>query len=130
MRSTCVFDEIGIFPPCSVLVQLLHLPVVVLLERGLNWLDGEQQIAVSFTPILRYNLRRLCREQATFFERPDVFANGVRTQSNCFTDLPVTWPALERLAILAEQQVGIDCNFRGAQTQRENFFRQWEIVLD
>ena len=41
VRSTCIFNKIGIFPPCRVLVQLLHLPVIVLLERELNWLDGE-----------------------------------------------------------------------------------------
>ena len=58
--------------------------------------------------------------------RPD----GVWTQPNCFSVFPIAWPALERLAILAEQQVGIDCDFRCAQTQRENFFRQREEVLD
>ena len=41
VRSTCVFNEISIFPPCHVLIQLLHLPVIVLLERELNWSDGE-----------------------------------------------------------------------------------------
>ena len=39
--STCVFNKIGIFSPCRVLGKLLHLPVVVLLERELNWLDCE-----------------------------------------------------------------------------------------
>ena len=33
VRSTCVFNKIGIFPLCHVLIQLLHLPVIVLLER-------------------------------------------------------------------------------------------------
>ena len=56
--------------------------------------------------------------------------DGVWTQPNCFAVFPIAWPALERLAILAEQQVGIDCDFRCAQTQRENFFRQREVVLD
>ena len=41
VRSACVFNEIGIFPPCCVLVQLLHLPIIVLLERELNWSDCE-----------------------------------------------------------------------------------------
>ena len=41
VRSICVFNKIGIFPPCGILVQLLHLPVIVLLERELNWSDGE-----------------------------------------------------------------------------------------
>ena len=41
VRSTCVFNKIGIFSPCCVLVQLLHLPVIVLLEHELNWSDGE-----------------------------------------------------------------------------------------
>ena len=41
VRSTCVFNKIGIFSPCCVLVQLLHLPVIVLLERELNWSDCE-----------------------------------------------------------------------------------------
>ena len=41
VRSTCVFNKIGIFPLCHVLIQLLHLPVVVLLERELNWSDCE-----------------------------------------------------------------------------------------
>ena len=39
--STCVFNKIGIFSPCRVLGKLLHLPVVVLLERELNWSDCE-----------------------------------------------------------------------------------------
>ena len=65
-----------------------------------------------------------------FFERPDVFADGVRTQPNRFADFPITRPALERLAILAEQQVGINGDLCCAQTQRENFFRQREVVLD
>ena len=41
VRSACVLNEIGIFSPCRVLGKLLHLPVVVLLERELNWSDGE-----------------------------------------------------------------------------------------
>ena len=41
VRSTCVLNKIGIFPLCHVLIQLLHLPVVVLLERRLNWSDCE-----------------------------------------------------------------------------------------
>ena len=39
--STCVFNEIDIFLPCCVLDQLLHLPVIVLLERRLDRPDGE-----------------------------------------------------------------------------------------
>ena len=41
VRSTCVLNKIGIFPPCCVLVQLLHLPVIVLLECRLNRSDCE-----------------------------------------------------------------------------------------
>ena len=41
VRSTCVFNKIGIFSPCCVLVQLLHLPVIVLLECRLNRSDCE-----------------------------------------------------------------------------------------
>ena len=41
VRSTCVFNEIGIFSSCSIFIQLLHLPVIVLLECSLNWSDGE-----------------------------------------------------------------------------------------
>ena len=39
--SICVFNKIGIFPLCHVLIQLLHLPVIVLLERRLNRSDCE-----------------------------------------------------------------------------------------
>ena len=123
VRSACVFNKIGIFPPCRVLSKFLHLPVVVLLERHLNWPDGESQIAVALAIILCCNLRWLCDEQTAFFERPDVFANRVRTQPNRFTDFSIARPALERLAILAEQQVGVDRDFRCAQTQRENLLR-------
>ena len=59
-----------------------------------------------------------------------MLTNRVRAQVNRFTDFLIAWPALERLAILAEQQVGVDRDFRRAQTQRENFFRQREVVLD
>ena len=41
VRSTCIFNKIGIFSPCRVLGKLLHLPVIVLLERELNWSDDE-----------------------------------------------------------------------------------------
>ena len=41
VRSTCVLNKISIFPLCHVLIQLLHLSVIVLLERELNWSDGE-----------------------------------------------------------------------------------------
>ena len=41
VRSTGVFNEIGIFSPCRVLGKLLHLPIIVLLERELNWSDCE-----------------------------------------------------------------------------------------
>ena len=54
----------------------------------------------------------------------------IRTQPNRITDFSVAWPALERLAILTEQQVGVDRDLCRAQTQRENFFRQREVVLD
>ena len=123
VRSTCIFNKIGILPLCHVLIQLLHLPVVVLLECSLNRSDGEAQIPVAFAAILRRNHRRFCDEQTAFFERPDVFANRVRTQPNRITDFSVAWPALECLPILAEQQVGVDCDFCCAQTQRENLLR-------
>ena len=41
VRSACVFNETGIFPPCGILVQFPHLPIIVLLERELNWSDCE-----------------------------------------------------------------------------------------
>ena len=50
-----------------------------------------------------------------------MLTNRVRAQVNRFTDFSIAWPALERLAILAEQQVGVDRDFRRAQTQREKF---------
>ena len=128
--STCVFNKIGIFSSCRILVQFLHLSVIVLLECRLNWSDGKSQIAVARFSIFRCDQRRLRDEQLVFFERPDVFADRVRTQPNRFTDFSVAWPALERLAILTEQQVGVDRDFRCAQTQRENLLRQWEVVLD
>ena len=123
VRSTCVLNKISIFPPCCVLGKLLHLPVIVLLKRRLNRSDGEEQIAVARFSILCRNYRRLRDEQLVFFERPNVFADRVRAQPNCFTDFSVAWPALERLAILTEQQVGVDRDFRCAQTQRENLLR-------
>ena len=123
VRSTCVLNKIGIFPPCCVLVQLLHLPVIVLLECRLNRSDCEQQVAIAFAAILRRNYRRFCDEQTAFFERPDVFANRVRTQPNRITDFSLAWPALESLPIFAEQKVGVDRDFRCAQTQRENLLR-------
>ena len=115
--STCVFNKIGIFLPRGVLIQFLQLLVIVLLECRLNRSDGESQIAVALMTILCCDHRRFCDEQPAFFERPDVFAYGVWTQPNRFSDLSVARPALERLAILAKQQVGIDRNFRCAQPQ-------------
>ena len=41
VRLTCVLNKIGIFSSRRVLVQLLHLPVIVLLERRLNRSDCE-----------------------------------------------------------------------------------------
>ena len=41
VRSTCVFNKIGISSPCCVLGKLLQLPVIVLLERRLDRPDGE-----------------------------------------------------------------------------------------
>ena len=41
VRSACVFNETGIFPPCGILAQFSHLPIIVLLERELNWSDCE-----------------------------------------------------------------------------------------
>ena len=89
----------------------------------MNRSDGEEQIAVARFSILCRNYRRLRDEQLVFFERPDVFADRVRTQPNRFTDFSIARPALERLAILAEQQVGVDRDFRCAQPQRENLLR-------
>ena len=128
--STCVLHQTGVFLPCRILGQLLHLPVIVLLERCLNRPNCETQISVPISSVFRCNGCRFGDDQAAFFQRPDVLANRVRTQVNRFTDFSVAWPALECLAILAEQQVGVDRDFRCAQTQRENFFRQWEVVLD
>ena len=122
MRSACIFNQIGIFSPCCVLVQLPYLPIKVLLERELNWSDGEEQIAVALASVLCRDHRRFCDEQTAFFERPNVFADRVRTQPNRITDFSIAWPALERLAILTEQQVGVDCDLCRAQTQREISF--------
>ena len=41
VRSACVFNETGIFPPCGILVQFPHLPIIVLLECRLNRSDCE-----------------------------------------------------------------------------------------
>ena len=66
--STCVFNKIGIFSSCRILVQFLHLSVIVLLECRLNWSDGKSQIAVARFSIFRCDQRRLCDEQVAFFE--------------------------------------------------------------
>ena len=68
VRSTCVFNEIGISSPCCVLGKLLHLPVIVLLKRRLNRSDCEEQIAVARFSILCRNNSRICDEQAAFLE--------------------------------------------------------------
>ena len=90
--STCVFNKIGIFLPRGVLIQFLQLLVIVLLECRLNRSDGESQIAVALMTILCCDHRRFCDEQPAFFERPDVFAYGVWTQPNRFSDLSVLRP--------------------------------------
>ena len=56
------FNKIGIFLPCRILVQLLHLSGIVLLERCLNWSDCEQQITVTRFPTLRCDMCRRCDE--------------------------------------------------------------------
>ena len=76
----------------------------------MNRSDGEEQIAVARFSILCRNHRRLRDEQLVFFERPDVFADRVRTQPNRITDFPIARPALEGLPIFAEQKVGVDCD--------------------
>ena len=66
--SSCVFNKIGIFSSRGVLVQLLHLPVIVLLECRLNRSDGESQIAVARFSIFRCDQRRLCDEQTALIQ--------------------------------------------------------------
>ena len=68
VRSTHIFNETGVFSPCCVFIQFLHLPVIVLLECSLNRSDGEAQIAVARFSILHRNHRWLGDEQSMFFE--------------------------------------------------------------
>ena len=90
----------------------------------MNRSDGEEQIAVARFSILCRNYRRLRDEQLVFFERPDVFADRVRTQPNRFADFSIARPALERLAILAEQQISVGQQNRryAAQLLQRCFF--------
>ena len=63
-----------------------------------------------------------------FFQPSNVFCNRVGAHSSGLANAPDAGPTLMRFPVLAEHQVGVDGQFAGGKSQREDRIWQKKIV--
>ena len=86
--------------------------------------DRIEQIAVAHQVCLGFYLRRFRVDQSLLFQLSYVLGNGVSAPAGVLANLPDTGPALVGFPVLTENQVGVDCQFSGAESQGEDLVGQ------
>ena len=98
-----------------------------MLHCFLDGADGVKQIAVTHQACPGFHLGRFRVDQPLLFQLPDVLGNRVGAHAGVLADFANTGPALVGFPILAENQVGINCQLAGTKSQGEDFVRQKKV---
>ena len=113
----------------NIYFKLPQLLLVQVLSCILNRADGVEQIAVLLASISPGDACRFRSDETLFFQYSHMLFDGVPAQPHRGADGLVTWPALMGPAVLAAQQVTVDCDRARLQLKRKNLIGQREIIL-
>ena len=100
----------------------------MVVDSFLDGPDGELQGAIPHLAGLGTHLGGFHVDELLVLQLPNVLGYGVGAHARVLTDLPDAGPALVRFPVLAEDQVGVDGQLAGSQSQREDLVGQKKIT--
>ena len=103
---------------------------MVVIDSLLDRTDGVEQIAVALQAIPGGDCRVLCTDELSILQLAHILVDGVLTHLYCAADSLVAGPALVGTTVLTAEQIGVDCQRIGGETQQEYLIGQLEVVLD
>lgn len=116
--------------PVSILLQLVELPRIEHLHGTLDGPNCVEQAAVHGPSVLAANHGRLGGDEALLLQRRNIFANRVGAHLYRFPDGFVAGVALVGFPVLDREQVAVDGDFTGLQTEMINLIGNREVVFD
>ena len=105
-----------------------HLLFVVKFQRKPDRQDGKKQIPVAGHPGFRPDFRALRLNKPFAFKGVHILLHGVFAQPDRFADRPKAGVTGVIVPIFTAEEIGIDCDFSGGKSQREQAVGQLEIV--
>lgn len=108
-------------------------PDLALVELVDGHLDGQDVIPkapVPLAPILGHDQGALRGDEAPLLQLSYVLSHSRHTLPDGLPDHPIAGQTLVGLSVLAAEQVAVDSDGRGGQTQGVDFVGQREVVLD
>ena len=116
------------FPGALLLRQPSKLSFQVVIHRLLDRTNGELQGAIPHLARFRAYLSGFYVDELPFFKLANVFGHRVGAHARVLANPPDAGPALMRFPVLAENQVGVDGQLAGSQSQREDLVGQKKIT--
>ena len=108
--------------------QPSQLALQVVVDGFLNGTNGELQGAIPHLARFRAYLSGFYVDELPFFKLANVFGHRVGAHARVLANPPDAGPALMRFPVLAEDQVGVDRQLAGSQSQREDLVGQKKIT--
>ena len=108
--------------------QPSQLALQVVVDGFLNGTNGELQGAIPHLARFRAYLSGFYVDELPFFKLANVFGHRVGAHARVLANPPDAGPALMRFPVLAEDQVGVDGQLAGSQSQREDLVGQKKIT--
>ena len=100
----------------------------MVVDGFLNGTNGELQGAIPHLARFRAYLSGFYVDELPFFKLANVFGHRVGAHARVLANPPDAGPALMRFPVLAEDQVGVDGQLAGSQSQREDLVGQKKIT--
>ena len=95
-----------------------------------EWCECPEQSAVALQTVPGGDGRVLCTDELPLLQLTHILADSVGTHPHRIADSLVAGPALVRLPVLAAEQVRVDSQRAGRQSQQEYLVGQQEAVPD
>ena len=115
--------------PLSLFIQLVHLLLVVAVQRHLDWEDGVLVVAVPFHAVAVQVAGVFHSDELFLLQFCDVFHDSGYREMYRRGNGSVAWMALMCFAVFAVEQIGIDGDGSVTEIQEEQFVGQREEIL-
>ena len=115
--------------PLLLFLQLVHLLLVITVQRHLDWEDGVLVVAVPFHAVAVQVAGVFHRDELSVLQFCNVLHHGSHREMYCSSNGSVAGMALMGASIFTVEQVGVDGDGSVTEIQEEQFIGQREEIL-